>query len=344
MSRESSFRGRRRGRSGGHPRAPVRPMQRATLPGRRSGEHNAIAPDRSPARLPILVAWCPTPSPAGSRDTWPPCKRWPRPRWPRSTASAHWRSTTSASARATSIWSSWPTTGPTAAELARLAGAARGLRHAGRPAQVWYVDLGRPRPDGPGFSAGWGCDCAAVERCEPAGDADDAGHPPPRPDGVVRSGLAGGRLRRRHLSGLELPPGCEALVASAHGTLIFRRDVAPLVLEAARLTQAVITGRVLSKSEAGELAMPIVSTRHQRLLTDAVGYRHGAHFSMYWGPFERKYDALTLLRELLRRGHLGPVLVLRADRRRRPIGRPLLARCVPSMRPPRSLLARSVPS
>src|SRR5262249_41355785 len=90
----------------------------------------------------------------------------------------------------------------------------------------------------------------------------------------------------------------QALVASAHGLLIFRRDVAPLVLEAARLTQAVITGRVLSKSEAGELAMPMVSTRHQRLLTGAVGYRHGAHFSMYWGPFERKYDALTLLREL----------------------------------------------
>jgi hypothetical protein len=89
-----------------------------------------------------------------------------------------------------------------------------------------------------------------------------------------------------------------ALVDAAHGLLIFRRDVVPLVLEAARLTQAVLTGRVLSKSEAGELAMPIVSTRHQRLLTDAVGYRHGAHFSMYWGPFERKYDALTLLREL----------------------------------------------
>ncbi len=73
----------------------------------------------------------------------------------------------------------------------------------------------------------------------------------------------------------------------------------PLVLEAARLTQAAITGRVLSKSEAGELAMPIVSTRHQRLLTDAVGYRQGAQFGMYWGPFERKYDAVTLLRDLL---------------------------------------------
>ena len=90
-----------------------------------------------------------------------------------------------------------------------------------------------------------------------------------------------------------------ALVASSHGLLVLRRAVVPLVLEAARLTQAAITGRVVSKSEAGELAMSIVSTRHQRLLTDAVGYRHGAHASMYWGPFERKYDALTLLRDLL---------------------------------------------
>ena len=64
------------------------------------------------------------------------------------------------------------------------------------------------------------------------------------------------------------------------------------------MAQAVLTGRVLSKSQAGELAMPLVSTGHQRLLTDAVGYRHGAHFSMYWGPFECKYDALGLLGEL----------------------------------------------
>jgi hypothetical protein len=90
-----------------------------------------------------------------------------------------------------------------------------------------------------------------------------------------------------------------ALVSASHGLLVLRRAVVPLVLEAARLTQAAVTGRVLSKSEAGESAMSIVSTRQKRLLTDAVGYRRGAQTSMYWGPFERKYDALTLLRDLL---------------------------------------------
>jgi hypothetical protein len=89
------------------------------------------------------------------------------------------------------------------------------------------------------------------------------------------------------------------LVAEAHGLLVLRRAVAPLVLEAARLAQEAITGRVFSKSTAGEAVMPIVSTRQKRILTDAVGYRRGAQTSMYWGPFERKYDALTLVRDLL---------------------------------------------
>ena len=94
-------------------------------------------------------------------------------------------------------------------------------------------------------------------------------------------------------------PACETLVAAAHGLLVLRRAVAPLVLEAARLAQGAITGRVFSKSTAGEAVMPIVSTRQKRILTDAVGYRRGAQTSMYWGPFERKYDALTLVRDLL---------------------------------------------
>ncbi len=89
------------------------------------------------------------------------------------------------------------------------------------------------------------------------------------------------------------------VVAAAHGLLVLRRAVAPLVLEAARLAQGAITGRVFSKSTAGEAVMPIVSTRQKRILTDAVGYRRGAQTSMYWGPFERKYDALTLVRDLL---------------------------------------------
>jgi hypothetical protein len=90
----------------------------------------------------------------------------------------------------------------------------------------------------------------------------------------------------------------EAL-AQRPGTIILRRHVGPFVLEAARLAQGVITGRVLSKSEAGETMKAAVSSRHQRLLTDSVGYRQGAQTSMYWGPFERKYDALTLVSELV---------------------------------------------
>jgi hypothetical protein len=89
-----------------------------------------------------------------------------------------------------------------------------------------------------------------------------------------------------------------ALAAADHGLLVMRRAIGPLVLEAARLAQGSITGRVLSKSEAGEAAVPIVSSSHQRVLIDAVGYRRGAQTSMYWGPFERKYDALAVVREL----------------------------------------------
>ncbi|HUE58351.1 MAG TPA: hypothetical protein VMO88_02095, partial [Acidimicrobiales bacterium] len=73
-----------------------------------------------------------------------------------------------------------------------------------------------------------------------------------------------------------------------------------LVLEAARLAHMAITGRVLSKSEAGESITGIVGSRHRRVLVDSVGYRRGAQTSMYWGPFERKYDALALVRDLVR--------------------------------------------
>ena len=89
-----------------------------------------------------------------------------------------------------------------------------------------------------------------------------------------------------------------ALAAAKHGLLIWRREVGPLVLEAARLAQIVITGRVLSKSEAGDAVNGLVSSSHRRVLVDSVGYRQGAQTSMYWGPFERKYDALAIVTEL----------------------------------------------
>ena len=181
---------------------------------------------------------------------------------------------------------------PDREEQARLARAARGLRHAGRPAEIWYITWEDLDARGPGSA--------------PAGDGAGGPLATPMTRGILRHdpmallgpdwpvvGFDVDSLRAWAVAQLQ------ALSARAHGLLIMRHDVAPLVLEAARLCQAAITGRILSKSEAGELAMPIVSSRHQRILTDAVGYRHGAHFSMYWGPFERKYDALTLLRELV---------------------------------------------
>ena len=89
-----------------------------------------------------------------------------------------------------------------------------------------------------------------------------------------------------------------ALSDGKHGLLIWRREIGPLVLEAARLAQIVLTGRVLSKSEAGDAANGLVSSSHRRVLVDAVGFRQGAQTSMYWGPFERKYDALAVVTEL----------------------------------------------
>jgi hypothetical protein len=89
------------------------------------------------------------------------------------------------------------------------------------------------------------------------------------------------------------------LVEGPKGLLVLRRAVTPMVLQACRLAQGAVTGKVFSKSTAGETVGPLVPAHFRRILTDAVGYRRGAQTSMYWGPFERKYDALVLLRELL---------------------------------------------
>jgi hypothetical protein len=175
-------------------------------------------------------------------------------------------------------------------QLALMATAARGLRRAGRPAEVWYASWEDLDAGGPGFTgSAAGMPLAtpmtrAILRHDPMAlfgpDWPVVGHDPD-----AFQSWAAGRLRE--------------LAAAAHGLLVLRRAVTPLVLEAARLAHGAITGRVLSKSEAGEAVMPIVSTRQQRILTDAVGYRRGAQTSMYWGPFERKFDALTLVRDLL---------------------------------------------
>jgi hypothetical protein len=181
-------------------------------------------------------------------------------------------------------------------QLARVVGAARTLRRAHRDAQVWLVAWEDLDADGPGSG-----------RSEV-----DAG---PAPESPLATPMTRAILRHDPMAlfGPDWPvvshspdalrawaaARLKALATADHGLLVLRRAVVPLVLEAARLTHAAITGRVLSKSEAGESAMSVVSTRQKRLLTDSVGYRRGARTSMYWGPFERKYDALSLLRALL---------------------------------------------
>ncbi|HLI54247.1 MAG TPA: nucleotidyltransferase domain-containing protein [Acidimicrobiales bacterium] len=95
---------------------------------------------------------------------------------------------------------------------------------------------------------------------------------------------------------------CQARLAQvadqAQGLMVFRRGVVPVVLEAARLAEGALSGRVLSKCEAGQIASRLVKSHFRRILTDAVGYRQGATTSMYWGPFERKYDAREVVRHL----------------------------------------------
>jgi hypothetical protein len=91
-----------------------------------------------------------------------------------------------------------------------------------------------------------------------------------------------------------------AIASAKHGLLLLRRDVGPLVLGAARLAQVAITRRVLSKSEAGDSVVALLPSSRRRILVDSVGYRQGAQTSMYWGPFERKYDALRVVEDLAR--------------------------------------------
>ena len=76
------------------------------------------------------------------------------------------------------------------------------------------------------------------------------------------------------------------------GRLWLRAATTEVTLEATRLVVALRSGRVVSKLEAGTSAIAAATNRSQRILTDAVGHRSGARTSMYWGPFERRGDAL----------------------------------------------------
>jgi hypothetical protein len=177
----------------------------------------------------------------------------------------------------------------TPAEVAQSDAAARSLRRAGRPAQVWHVSWEDLDAEGPGLDGGETGPILATPMTRAILRHDPMVLKGPEWPVVAYDPQQLRLWSRRRLQAMTDRPGL----------LLLRRYVSPFVLETARLAQAVITGRVLSKSEAGETLKASVSSRHQKLLTDSVGYRHGAQTSMYWGPFERKYDVLTLVRELL---------------------------------------------
>lgn len=176
----------------------------------------------------------------------------------------------------------------TDAEVAELRRAERGLQRAGRAAAVWY--------------AGW-------DEIADGPTGDPAGRP------ELETPLTRALLREEAVAytGPDWPVvaydedeyrrwcrhSLEKVTAEAGRLLVMRREVAPLVLQAARLALGAVDGRVYSKSEAGQAALALVPNHFRRILHDAEGFRKGATASMYWGPFERKYDARQLIRRLV---------------------------------------------
>jgi hypothetical protein len=212
----------------------------------------------------------------------------------------------------------------TAEQVGSLSKAERRLERSGRPAAIWYSgwdEIAEGPIDPEGRGAGWAPGAGTAPAG--AGTAPAGAGTAPAGAGSPGAGAAGLRtpLTRALLmeeavavTGPDWPvvaydrevyrAWCRrrfaALTAGASGMLLMRRDVSSVVLEAARLAQGAVTGRVCSKSEAGETAVSLVPQHFRRILHDSVGYRNGANTSMYWGPFERKYDARALLRQLAR--------------------------------------------
>ncbi len=173
-------------------------------------------------------------------------------------------------------------------EIAELRPFERRLTRAGRPPAVWYANWD-VIADGPlGDPAGW----------------------PPLETPLTRALL---REEAVAYAGPDWPVvafeeadyrewcrrSLQAVAEQARGLMVMRREVSPLVLQAARLALGAVDGRVYSKTEAGRAALALVPAHFRRILHDADGFRNGAHASMYWGPFERKYDARQLIRRLL---------------------------------------------
>jgi hypothetical protein len=89
-------------------------------------------------------------------------------------------------------------------------------------------------------------------------------------------------------------------LAQRTGRLLWRRHLARVVLQSTRCAYGALTGDVVSLRRAGELALQTASHTGHRVITDALGYREGANTSMYWGPFERKSNAVILVDDCLR--------------------------------------------
>lgn len=199
------------------------------------------------------------------------------------------------------------------AEISGLARAERRLERAGRPAAVWYTGWDE-LADGPG-SADSGAAAAGAAGAGVAGAGAAASGGPGVGPSELETPLTRFLLQEEAVAvtGPDWPVvayeeaayrrWCVAelrrLAEGGQGMMVMRRGVSSLVLQAARLAQGAATGRVFSKSEAGETATTLVPVHFRRILNDSVGFRNGAKTSMYWGPFERKYDARRVIRELL---------------------------------------------
>ncbi len=82
------------------------------------------------------------------------------------------------------------------------------------------------------------------------------------------------------------------------GKVWMKRALADPVLEVAQL-HAASRGDVWSKSQAGQaLIGELPSGGGRKVLSEALSFREGSTSSMYWGPVERKKDAVALVTEL----------------------------------------------
>lgn len=176
-----------------------------------------------------------------------------------------------------------------AEQLEVAARAERVLERARRPPAVWYSSW-EELAEGGGPAKG-------------AGGAGGAGLATPLTRAMLRDeaiALTGPDWPVVRFEEADLREWCRqelaAMAAADHGLMVMRHGVSQLVLQAARLAEGAVTGRVFSKTEAGHLAGALVPAHFRRILADSVGFRNGAHTSMYWGPFERKYDARQIIR------------------------------------------------